>query len=69
MSGMDAKECTIMCVKGGSKYILADRTHRRVYRLDSAGQQKAREFAGQKVKVNGTLKGDLITVTSIEEAK
>lgn len=68
MSGMDAKECTIMCVKGGSKYILADRDHKRVYRLDSAGQQKAREFAGQKVKVTGRVIGRTIRVTTIEAA-
>ena len=49
-SGMgDDKSCTLMCVKGGSKFVLADRDHRRVYNLDKAGQEKAREFAGQKV--------------------
>lgn len=68
MSGMDAKECTLMCVKGGGKFILADRAHRRVYRLDSAGQQKAREFAGQKVKVTGRVVGRTIRVTNIEAA-
>ena len=57
-----------MCVKGGSKYILADRAHRRVYRLDNAGQQKAREFAGQKVKVTGRVIGRTIRVTAIEAA-
>ena len=63
---MDAKECTLMCVKGGGKFILADRLHKRVYRLDNAGQQKAREFAGQKVKVTGRVTGKMIRVTAIE---
>ena len=68
MSGMDAKECTLMCLKGGGKFILADRVHKRVCRLDNAGQQKAREFAGQKVKVTGRVIGRTIRVTTIEAA-
>ena len=68
MSSMDARECTLMCVKGGGKFILADRAHRRVYRLDNAGQRKAREFAGQKVKVTGRVIGRTIRVTTIEAA-
>ena len=68
MGGMDAKECTLMCVKGGGKFILADRDHKRVYSLDKAGQQKARDFAGQKVKVTGRMVGKTIRVTAIEAA-
>ena len=69
MSGMgDDKSCTLMCVKGGSKFVLADRDHKVVYRLDNTGQEKAREFAGQKVKVTGRVTGKTIKVTSIEAA-
>ena len=68
MSGMDAKKCTLMCVKGGGKFILADRDHKRVYRLDKAAQRKAREFAGQKVKVTSRVVGRTIRVTTIEAA-
>jgi hypothetical protein len=69
MDGMgDDKTCTLACVKGGSKFILADRDGKLVYNLDKAGQQKAGEFAGQKVKVTGQLKGKNIRVTSIEAA-
>ena len=69
MSGMgDDKSCTLMCVKGGSKFVLADKDHKRVYQLDQAGQGKAREFAGQKVKVTGQLTRKTIKVTSIEAA-
>src|SRR5215510_1530615 len=67
MSGMgDDKNCTLTCVKGGSKFVLADRDHKKVYQLDQAGQDKAREFAGQKVKVTGRITGRTIRVTSIE---
>jgi hypothetical protein len=63
MAGMgDDKSCTLMCVKNG-KFVLADRDHKRVYQLDKAGQDKAREFAGQKVKVTGRLSGKTIRVT------
>ena len=69
MSGMgDDKSCTLACVKSGSKFVLADRDHKRVYRLDAAGQQKARDFAGQKVKVTGRVVGKTIRVSAIEAA-
>lgn len=68
MSGMgDDKSCTLMCVKNG-KFVLADRDHKRVYQLDKAGQEKAREFAGQKVKVTGRVVRKTIRVTAIEAA-
>src|SRR5947207_10031427 len=43
MSGMgDDKSCTLMCVKGGSKFVLADKDHKRVYQLDKAVRKGAR---------------------------
>jgi hypothetical protein len=66
MAGMgDDKSCTLMCVKDG-KFVLADRDHKPVYQLDKTGQEKAREFAGQKVQVIGRVTGKTIHVTSIE---
>ena len=66
MAGMgDDKSCTLMCVKNG-KFVLADRDHKRVYQLDKTGQEKAREFAGQKVNVTGRISGKTIRVTAIE---
>ncbi len=68
MAGMgDDKSCTLMCVKNG-KFVLADRDHKRVYKLDKTGQEKAREFAGQKVKVTGRVSGKTIKVSAIEAA-
>jgi hypothetical protein len=66
----DDKECTTKCVEGGAKFALADRAHKIVYTLDDAAQQKAREFAGQKVKVTGKVdaKAKTIQVTKIESA-
>jgi len=66
MPGQSDKDCTLACVKAGSKYVLADASGK-VYQLSD--QKKPEQFAGQKVKVTGTLKGDTITVTSIDAAK
>lgn len=46
--------------------MLTDTDHKRVYQLDKTGQEKAREFAGQKVKVTGRVSGKTIRVTAIE---
>jgi hypothetical protein len=67
MAGMDEKDCTLMCVKNG-KFVLADRDHKVVYQLDRAGEEKAREFAGQKVKITDRITGKSIRVTTIEAA-
>lgn len=67
MMAGSAKECTLKCVDGGSKFVLADTANNKVY--DLSDQTKPKEFAGQKVKVTGTLKGDTIEVASIEAAQ
>lgn len=61
-----AKDCTLKCVEGGSKFILVD-TKGKIYQLSD--QTKPRPFAGANVKVTGTLNGDTITVASIVAAK
>jgi hypothetical protein len=67
MPGQSDKDCTLACVKAGSKYVLAEAGSGKVYQLSD--QKKPEQFAGEKVKVTGTLKGDTINVTSIEPAK
>jgi hypothetical protein len=66
----DDKTCTLKCVDGGAKFILSDRDQKIVYALDDAAQERAREFAGQKVKVTGQVdaKAKTIQVTKIEKA-
>jgi len=66
-AGMDEATCTLACARNG-KFVLADREHKVVYDLDKTGQEKAREFAGKKVKVRGRLTGKTMRVTSIEVA-
>src|ERR1043165_6872390 len=55
----DAKDCTLKCVQGGGKFVLYDASSKTAYQLDD--QSKAKEFAGQKVKVTGS--GDTASKT------
>ncbi|MGE5325723.1 MAG: DUF5818 domain-containing protein [Deltaproteobacteria bacterium] len=66
MMGGTARDCTLECVKAGSKFILVN-GQGKIYKLSD--QKKPREFAGEKVKVTGTLKGDEIMVSSIVAGK
>jgi type 1 fimbria pilin len=59
-----AKDCTEACVKGGSKYVLFNKSSKKVYQLDD--QSKPQQFAGQTVSVKGTLDGDTIHINSIK---
>jgi|ERR1017187_9346544 hypothetical protein len=63
MPGASDKDCTLECVKGAAKYILIG-PNGKIYQLSD--QKKPEAFAGAKVRVTGTLKGDSITVSSIE---
>ena len=56
----DAKECTLKCVAGGSKFALFDAASKTTYQLDD--QTKPKDFAGQKVKVTGTLDSSTHTI-------
>jgi hypothetical protein len=46
-----AKDCTVACSKTGAKFVLYNATRKVTYEIDD--QDKARGFAGQKVKVIG----------------
>ena len=46
------KDCTLACVKAGSKFVLYNPTRKTAYQLDD--QEKPKDFAGQEVKVVGT---------------
>ncbi|MGH9352906.1 MAG: hypothetical protein ACRD2G_12215 [Terriglobia bacterium] len=63
MMGGGAKQCTLECINMGAKFVLADEAHHKVYGLSD--QAKAKQFAGQDVKVTGTLSHDTIRVASI----
>lgn len=48
-----AKDCTLACVKNGSKFVLFNKGAKKTYELDD--QTKPEQFAGEKVTVKGTL--------------
>lgn len=63
--GHTAAQCTVACVEQqGAKYVLYDAASKKIYRLSD--QVKPKKFAGQAVKVTGTLKKNEIEVQSIE---
>ena len=66
-SDAEERECTLQCVSGGSKFILADRTNRKVYELQD--QIAPRRFAGKKVRVTGEIDGQSVRVETIEQAE
>jgi hypothetical protein len=67
--GETNKDCTLSCVKAGSKFVLYDGTKKMVYQLDD--QKKPVAFAGAKVTVMGMLDAasETIHVTNIAAAK
>lgn len=56
IGAQDDAECTRACVKQGGKLVLYDSSTKKVYQLQN--QQKAMDYAGQKVKVAGTQTQD-----------
>ncbi len=60
------KACTLVCVKGGSTFVLYNGEDKTTYKLDN--QKEPRRFAGENVKVSGTLNQatDTIHVDSIK---
>lgn len=67
--GESNKDCTLSCVKAGSKFVLYDAGKKMVYQLDD--QKKPAAFAGAKVTVSGTLDAasKTIHITDIAAAK
>jgi hypothetical protein len=60
-------DCTVSCVKGGSKYVLL--ADGKIYQIANQTLADIEKLAGQTVKMTGDVKGDAITVTSVEPAK
>jgi hypothetical protein len=57
-------DCTVSCVKGGSKYALL--VDGKVYQISNQTFADLEKNAGHAVKVTGEVKGDAVTVTRIE---
>jgi hypothetical protein len=55
-----------MCIKGGADPVLVQSG--KVIKFDADSKEKAKVFAGQEVKIDGTMDGDTLKVTSIDKA-
>jgi hypothetical protein len=56
-------DCTIKCVKGGSQYVFV--VGDKIYKLADQKMAALEQHAGHRVEIDGTLKGDTITVTKV----
>ena len=60
-------KCIEGCLKKGSDPVLV--SEGKVMKFDADSKEKAKAFAGQNVKIDGTLDGDTVKVTSIDKAE
>jgi hypothetical protein len=58
------QECTVACVKGGSKYVLVSSGKK--YQIANQTYADLAKYAGRTVKLTGEIKDDSITVSKIE---
>ena len=65
----DAQQCVIFCVKNGARLVLYDPGTGITYAVDD--QEKLRPFAGQQVKITGTLDtfANILHLQSIDKQK
>lgn len=54
------KACTLACNKSGSPLVLYNKATNKIYKLDN--QSEAKTFAGENVKVKGTLNQSTNTI-------
>ena len=58
--------CVKACVKSGKAPVLV--SDGKVYQIDDASKEKVMDHLGQKVKVDGSVSGDTVTIESIQAA-
>lgn len=64
---LSAKECTLACVRGGSKFVLV--TEDGTYTFADQSAAALEEHAGEKVTVTGELEDGTLAATAIEPAE
>lgn len=62
-----ATKCVQGCLKGGAAPVLV--SDGKVYKLSADSADKVKDYAGQSVKVEGSVDGDTVTVNSVSPAK
>lgn len=66
-TAMSDHDCTLACVKNGSKFVFV--SSGKIYKIEDKDFASLTEHAGYTVQLKGSLKGDTITVSSIEMKK
>ncbi len=61
---MADRECTEACVRGGSKYVLV--VDGKIFQIANQDNKALAAHAGHAVRMTGELKGNAITVSTIE---
>ena len=61
---MPDRDCTVACVRGGSKYVLV--VDGKVYQIANQDNKDLAMHAGHRVTLTGEMKGQSITVSKIE---
>ncbi len=60
-------QCINKCLKGGSDPVLV--SNGKVMKFDADSKEKARAFAGDNVKIDGSVDGDVVKINSIDKAQ
>src|ERR1039457_3531077 len=61
---MSARDCTLACVKNGAKYVFVHSG--KAYNIDNQDYAGLQLRAGHSVRLTAAMKGDTITVATIE---
>jgi hypothetical protein len=67
VSAANTKCVKDMCINGGADPVLV--SDGKVTKFDDASKEKAKAFAGKNVTIDGTVEGDTLKISSIDEAK
>ncbi len=59
--------CVNKCLGGGADPVLV--SDGKVMKFDADSKDKAKAFAGQTVKIDGTMDGDMVKINSISKAE
>jgi hypothetical protein len=60
-------KCIEACLKGGSDPVLV--SNGKVMKFDTDSKDKAKTFAGQNVRIDGTMDGEFVKINSIDKTQ
>jgi hypothetical protein len=60
-------QCVNKCLKGGSDPVLV--SNGKVMKFDTSSKDKAKAFAGDNVRIDGTMDGEFVKINSIDKAQ